>query len=163
MARRGLAPKALGVAHPRNETPYVAIGFAAVLTFFATSALSLFGVSNFDGQRYFGTLCTFGFLTVYVLISLAAPAYLYRIGELTKSSIVVAVLAAGFMIIPFLGTIGVPGSALLPHSASRSARSSWSSSRQQATYFVAASKMGRKKGLTRRSPSRWGAIRNGGN
>jgi amino acid transporter len=92
----------------------VAIGFAAVLTFLATSALSLFGVSNFDGQGYFGTLCTFGFLTVYVLISLAAPAYLYRIGELTKSSIVVAVLAAGFMIIPFLGTIGVPGSALFP-------------------------------------------------
>jgi drug/metabolite transporter (DMT)-like permease len=51
---------------------------------------------------------------VYVLISLAAPAYLYRIGELTKSSIVVAVLAAGFMIIPFLGTIGVPGSTLFP-------------------------------------------------
>jgi amino acid transporter len=114
MARHGLVPKVLGLAHPRNETPYVAIGFAAVLTFLATSALSLFGVSNFDGQGYFGTLCTFGFLTVYVLISLAAPAYLYRIGELTKSSIVVAALAVGFMIIPFLGTIGVPGSALFP-------------------------------------------------
>ncbi len=112
MARHGLAPKALGVAHPSNETPYVAIGFAAALTFLATSALSLFGVSNFDGQGYFGTLCTFGFLTVYVLISLAAPVYLYRIGELTKTSIVVAALAVGFMIIPFLGVIGVPGSAL---------------------------------------------------
>jgi hypothetical protein len=33
---------------------------------------------------------------------------------LTKSSIVVAALAAGFMIIPCLGTIGVPGSALFP-------------------------------------------------
>jgi amino acid transporter len=112
MARHGLAPKALGVAHPRNETPYLAIGFAAALTFLATSALSLFGVSNFDGQGYFGTLCTFGFLTVYVLISLAAPVYLYRIGELTKTSIVVAALAVGFMIVPFLGVVGVPGSAL---------------------------------------------------
>jgi amino acid transporter len=92
----------------------VAIGFAAALTFLATSALSLFGVSNFDGQGYFGTLCTFGFLTVYVLISLAAPVYLYRIGELTRSSVIVAALAVVFMIIPFVGVIGVPGSALFP-------------------------------------------------
>jgi amino acid transporter len=114
MARHGLIPRVLGRAHPRNETPHIAIGFAAVLTFVATSALSLSGVSDFDGQGYFGTLCTFGFLTVYVLISLAAPIYLYRNGELTKSSVVVAALAAVFMIIPFLGVIGVPGSTLFP-------------------------------------------------
>jgi amino acid transporter len=114
MARHGLVPRVLGLAHPRNETPHVAIGFAAVLTFAATSIVSLFGVSDFDGQGYFGTLCTFGFLTVYVLISLAAPVYLYRNGELTKSSVVVAALAALFMIIPFLGVIGVPGSTLFP-------------------------------------------------
>lgn len=114
MARHGLVPKVLGVAHPINETPHVAIGFAAGLTFFAASALYLLGVSNFDGQGYFGTLCSFGFLTVYVLISLAAPVYLSRIGQLTKTSVLVAGLAAIFMVIPFLGVIGVPGSTLFP-------------------------------------------------
>jgi amino acid transporter len=114
MARHGLVPKVLGLAHSRNETPHVAIGFAAVLTFVATSAVSLLGVSDFDSQGYFGTLCTFGFLTVYVLISLAAPVYLYRNGELSKSSVIVAALAAIFMIIPFLGVIGVPSSTLFP-------------------------------------------------
>jgi amino acid transporter len=114
MARHGLAPKALGIAHPRNETPHVAIGFAALLTFVATATLSLSGVSDFDGQGYFGTLCSFGFLTVYVLISLAAPVYLHRIGALTGISVIIAGLATVLMIIPFLGVMGVPGSPLFP-------------------------------------------------
>jgi amino acid transporter len=114
MARHGVAPRILGAVHPRNETPHVAIGFAGLLTFLVALAPSLFGVTEFDSQGYFGTLCSFGFLSVYVLISLAAPAYLRKIGEMTTSSIVVALIAAGFMIIPFLGVIGVPGSDLFP-------------------------------------------------
>jgi amino acid transporter len=114
MARHGVAPSLLGKVHPRNETPYVAVAFAALLTFLIATAPSLFGVAEFDSQGYFGTLCSFGFLSVYVLISLAAPAYLRKIGELTTGSIVIALVAAGFMIIPFLGVIGVPGSDLFP-------------------------------------------------
>lgn len=114
MARHGVAPRALGAVHPRNQTPHVAIGFAAALTFVVALAPSLFGVAEFDSQGYFGTLCSFGFLTVYVMISLAAPAYLRKIGELNLRAIVVALVAAGFMIIPFLGVIGVPGSDLFP-------------------------------------------------
>jgi hypothetical protein len=59
-------------------------------------------------------LCSFGFLSVYVLISLAAPIYLRKLGELTAASVIVAFLGAGFMVVPFLGVIGVPGSALFP-------------------------------------------------
>ena len=114
MARHGLVPRILGVAHPKNETPHVAIGFSAALTFAAVTILSLFGVSSFNGQGYFGTLCSFGFLIVYVLISLAAPVYLRRIGQLTKTSVVVGALAAIFMVIPFLGAVGLPGSTLFP-------------------------------------------------
>jgi amino acid transporter len=114
MARHGVAPRALGRVHRRNKTPYVAIAFAGVLTFVVSFAPSLFGVSEFDAQGYFGTLCSFGFLSVYVLISLAAPIYLRKLGELTAASVIVAFLGAGFMVVPFLGVIGVPGSALFP-------------------------------------------------
>jgi amino acid transporter len=117
MARHDVAPRLLGKVHPKNETPYVAIIFAGLLTFLVAVAPSLFGVSEFDSQGYFGTLCSFGFLSVYVLISLAAPAYLRKIGELTAGSIVVALIAAGFMIVPFLGVIGIPGSDLFPEPA----------------------------------------------
>jgi amino acid transporter len=114
MARHDAAPRLLGKVHPTNKTPYVAIGFAGLLTFVVAYAPSFFGVTEFDSQGYFGTLCSFGFLSVYLLISLAAPVYLRRIGELTAGPIVVAVIAASFMIIPFLGVIGVPGSELFP-------------------------------------------------
>jgi amino acid transporter len=114
MARNGVAPRLLGVTHPTNETPHVAIGFASLLTFLVALAPTLLGVSEFDSQGYFGTLCSFGFLSVYVLISLAAPIYLRKIGELTAASVVTALTGAAFMIIPFLGVIGLPGSELFP-------------------------------------------------
>jgi amino acid transporter len=114
MARHDVAPRALGVVHKRNKTPYVAITFAGVLTFVAAFAPTLFGVSEFDAQGYFGTLCSFGFLSVYLLISLAAPIYLHKVGSLTTASIVVALLGASFTVVPFLGVIGVPGSTLFP-------------------------------------------------
>jgi len=114
MARHGAAPRVLGTVHPRNETPHVAIIFTALLIFGVASAPSFFGVSEFDSQGYFGTLCSFGFLTVYILISLAAPAYLQKLGKLTVLSVLASVIAAGFMVIPFLGVIGISGSDMFP-------------------------------------------------
>ena len=114
MARHGAAPRMLGTVHPRNETPYVAIAFVSLVTLVIAVAPSLFGVTEFDSQGYFGTLCSFGFLSVYILVSLAAPAFLYKLGELTPSSVIVGLVAAGLMIVPFLGVIGIPGSDLFP-------------------------------------------------
>jgi amino acid transporter len=114
MARHGLVLKALGTVHRRNKSPYVAIGFAAALTFLVTLSLSLFGVSDYNAQGYFGTLCSFGFLVVYMLISLAAPVYLHKRGKLTKTAVAVSALSVLFMVIPVLGTIGIPGSSIFP-------------------------------------------------
>jgi len=56
----------------------------------------------------------FGFLSAYILVSLAAPAYLRKLKQLDKSALLVSVLAVSFMILPFLGVVGVPGSELFP-------------------------------------------------
>jgi amino acid transporter len=115
MSRHGLFFDALGDAHEKNETPYVAIGVSALITFLVPTSFCYFsGVSAFDSQGYFGTLCTFGFLLVYVLISIAAPIYLKNIGKLTGTSLLYSILGTGFMILPILGMVGVPGSALFP-------------------------------------------------
>jgi amino acid transporter len=114
MARHRVAPSVLGTVHPRRLTPYVAVIFAALLTYLIALGPSFFGVSEFDAQGYFGTLCSFGFLTVYVLISVAAPMFVRKTGELKINVILVAVAATVFMIVPFLGAIGVPGSDLFP-------------------------------------------------
>lgn len=63
---------------------------------------------------YTGTICTYGFLLVYILVSIAAPVYLYRLGNLRPLDIVFSVLAVGFMMIPVVGTVGIPGSELFP-------------------------------------------------
>jgi amino acid transporter len=112
MARHELIPRALGKVHARTKSPYVAIGFAALLTLLVTLSLTPLGVSDYDAQGYFGTLCSFGFLVVYMLISLAAPVFLARRGKLTKPAVLVSVLSVLFMLIPMLGTIGIPGSTL---------------------------------------------------
>ncbi len=114
MARHSVAPRALGAVHRRNETPYIAIAFTSLLTFVVAAIPGCFGVSEFNSQGYFGTLCSFGFLSVYVLVSLASPIFLYRLGEMTVRSVVFAVLGAGFMVVPFLGVVGLPGSELFP-------------------------------------------------
>jgi amino acid transporter len=67
-SRHGLFFEALGEAHEKNETPYIAVGLAALITFVIPAGFYLFGVSAFDGQGYFGTLSSMGFLVVYVLI-----------------------------------------------------------------------------------------------
>ncbi|QGM99612.1 APC family permease [Methylocystis parvus] len=114
MARHGLMYEALGTAHDKNETPHIAAAVAATITLIVTTSVYLLGASPFESQGYFGTLCSFGFLTAYTLISLAAPAYLYKIGEGGKGALTVSGLAVAFMLVPFLGVIGVPGSELFP-------------------------------------------------
>jgi amino acid transporter len=114
MAKHGLVMEALGSAHVENKTPHVAVALTALLTFGVPAALYSVGVSAFDGQGYFGSLCSFGFILVYILISVAAPVYLASLGELTWKAIVYAVSGVGFMALPLLGTIGIPGSELFP-------------------------------------------------
>lgn len=114
MARHGLVADSLGQAHLQNSTPHVAVGLTALLTFSAPTVLYLSGVSAFDGQGYFGTLCSFGFIVVYILISIAAPYYLRAIKQLTPRAIAYSVGGVAFMALPLIGTIGIPGSKLLP-------------------------------------------------
>ncbi|GAP94169.1 APC family permease [Leptolyngbya sp. NIES-2104] len=114
MARHGVFHTSLGASHEENMTPHTSIALASLLTFVIPTAVVLFGVSPFDSQGYFGTICTYGFLLVYILISIAAPVYLHRLGELRPVNVVFSVLGVGFMALPLIGTIGIPGSDLFP-------------------------------------------------
>ena len=76
MARHGLFHDALGEAHETNKTPHIAVALSASITFLVPALVYLSGINAFDAQGYFGTLCSFGFLLVYILVSVAAPMYL---------------------------------------------------------------------------------------
>ncbi|MEH1821546.1 MAG: APC family permease [Nostoc sp.] len=114
MARDGLFHNSLGKAHDSNLTPHTAIALCSLITFIVPSALNLFNIKPFEILGYTGTLCTYGFLVVYILVSIAAPIYLYRINKLRSMDILFSVLGVVFMMIPVLGTVGIPGSTLFP-------------------------------------------------
>jgi hypothetical protein len=69
----------------------------------------MFGVKPLENYAYAGTISTYGFLVAYMLISIAAPIYLSRRGQLGLSNIVASGLGILFMLIPALGSIGIPG------------------------------------------------------
>ncbi|MBD0363342.1 MAG: APC family permease [Coleofasciculus sp. C3-bin4] len=114
MARHGLLHASLGEAHESNLTPHTAVGLSSLITFLVPASMNLFGLKAFESMGYLGTISTYGFLLVYILVSLAAPVYLYRLRKLRPMDVVFSVLGVGFMMIPVLGTVGIPGSSLFP-------------------------------------------------
>jgi len=114
MARHGLISQAIGSAHVENRTPHVAVALSTLITFAVPAVLVGVGFSAFDCQGHFGTLCSFGFIVVYILISVAAPYYLRGIGALTPRALAYSVGGVAFMLLPLIGSIGIPGSELLP-------------------------------------------------
>jgi amino acid transporter len=114
MARHGLFHAKLGDTHTANKTPYVAITMCSFLTFLIPAVMAMFNIKLFDSMGYLGAIASFGFITVYILIAIAAPIYLYKINQLRRRDIVFSLVAIGFMSIPLLGSVGIPGSELFP-------------------------------------------------
>lgn len=114
MSRHGLFAQALGEAHRENQTPHIAVGFATLLILALPAIAWFYGVSAFDAQGHFGTLASFGFIVVYILINIAAPVFLYRIGKLGVVSVLCSVGGLLFMAFPLLGMLGLPGSEMFP-------------------------------------------------
>jgi len=103
MAQHTVFPQRLGRAHKDNQTPHVAITvyIAVIVTIpivleVFTNPLTTFGDA--------GTLAAFGFLTAYFLISVAAPVYLKKIGELATRNVVVAGMACLLLMVPLIGS-----------------------------------------------------------
>ena len=109
MARHGIFHPAVGRAHESNQTPHVAVTMTTLFTFLLPASMSMFGVKVLDILAYLGTIATYGFLLVYILISIAAPVYLHRQRQLRPIDVAIAVLAVGFMAIPVIGSVGIPG------------------------------------------------------
>lgn len=114
MARHGLFHSSLGSAHASHKTPHIAVSMCTLIMFLVPASLCLFNIKLFESMGYLGAICSYGFLTVYILISIAAPVYLYKIRKLRPLDVVFSVLAVGFMAIPVLGSVGIPGSTLFP-------------------------------------------------
>jgi amino acid transporter len=96
-------PRQLGRVHPENGTPHVAITVYALIMLAIPTVLEL--VTNpLTTFGDVGTLAAFGFLLAYFLITIAAPAYLRRRGELRPRNLVIAVIACLCLLVPTIGS-----------------------------------------------------------
>jgi amino acid transporter len=93
MARDRIVPQRIGATHRRYRTPHVAIAVAVPLAGAVPAALLLAGVSGLTVLRGLLSVATAGYLVAYLLVSLAAPLFLRRIGELTLPPVVVTAVA----------------------------------------------------------------------
>ncbi|MDX2212630.1 MAG: APC family permease [Oculatellaceae cyanobacterium bins.114] len=105
MARHGIFHPSIGQAHSDNQTPHVAVTMTTLFVFLVTASMSMFGVTPLDIYFFLGTIATYGFLLAYILVSIAAPVYLYRERELKPLDVVISVISVVFMIIPTVGSI----------------------------------------------------------
>ena len=103
MAGHDVLPKPLSRAHPHNRTPHISITVYIAMIVTVPLLLEIFTnpLTLFDDA---GSLAAFGFLTAYFLISLAAPVFLWKRGELRARHIAVAVAAFLCLLVPTVGT-----------------------------------------------------------
>src|SRR6202790_2976881 len=113
MGRYGIFPISIGSSHKRNLTPHVAITMLATIQFLIPTAFILLSyaaigggqmapIDAFNDAGLFGAM---GFCGAYVLISLATPFYLRKIGELKAHHVAIAVISLVLLMVPIVGTV----------------------------------------------------------
>ena len=103
MGRHGLFHTSAGNAHQKNETPHIAVTIASVLAFIPAAILSIRGVGDFDIYGWVGTIATLGFIVAYIIVSIAAPVYLKRRGELKAQNVVFSGVAIVTLVLAIWG------------------------------------------------------------
>ncbi|MDQ0382113.1 APC family permease [Amycolatopsis thermophila] len=94
MGREGVLPAALGRTHPRYRTPHVAILVALPLATLLPVVLVATGTSTSSAFVTLLNAAVFGYLVAYLLVCVAAPVFLHRIGELTRGALAAAAITA---------------------------------------------------------------------
>jgi amino acid transporter len=105
MSRGGIFAAHVGRAHAKNQTPHLAVSLCCIVVFGIPAVLLVRSVGLIDIFNDLSTIATFGFLIAYVLISVAAPVYLNRLGELGSTDIIKSLAAILFMVPPVIATV----------------------------------------------------------
>ena len=103
MARHGILSGHLGRAHVTNRTPHIAVTVYVGMIFALPAFLMIF-TNPLTAFGDAGTLAAFGFLVAYYLITVAAPAYLKKQGELRRRDVLTAVIAVLCLLVPTVGS-----------------------------------------------------------
>jgi amino acid transporter len=99
MARDGILPQALGRTHRRYLTPHVAILIAFPLAGAVPVALLAAGAAPGGALTLLLSVAAAGYLAAYLLVCLAAPLFLRRIGELTAAPVIATTVIVPVLVV----------------------------------------------------------------
>ncbi len=106
MGRHQFFHRSTGVAHEVHGTPHVALGVMAVVMFVVVVLCKYaIGLEVLDEFNDAGTMGAFGFLGAYFLITIAAPVFIKKRGELKGKDIAICAAALVLMLIPAVGSV----------------------------------------------------------
>jgi amino acid transporter len=105
LSRHGLAHASAGRAHASHATPHAAVTIVALLILLSSLALTLRKTNLIDAFGYFGTLASFGFLVVYMLVSIGTPVYLKRLGTLRAQHVLVSIASIALILLAIEGSL----------------------------------------------------------
>lgn len=119
MGREGVLPRAFGTTHPRFRTPSVAIAVALPAAGLVAAVFLLTGASPAQILQVLVATAVFGYLLAYLLVCIATPLFLRRIGELTRGPVLAAAVSALVLVLVlgFFVTSGVSAEMLLAWAA----------------------------------------------
>lgn len=86
MGREGVAPRSVGLAHPRYSTPWSAILTVMPIITVVPILIIVSGTTPEQGLTSLFTLGAYGYLGSYVLAGASLPFFLRKIGEVTYAS-----------------------------------------------------------------------------
>jgi amino acid transporter len=106
MGRHDFFPPSTSAAHQQHGTPHVALATMAIIMFaVVTFCKYAFKLEVLDEFNDAGTMGAFGFVGAYTLITLAAPMFLKKLGELRARDVALCVAAMLLLLIPIVGSV----------------------------------------------------------
>ncbi|MBV8345303.1 MAG: APC family permease [Candidatus Eremiobacteraeota bacterium] len=100
MGTAGLLPRAFAGIERRHDTPNVAVTVVTAITLAVAVGALAFRVAPIDIFNNCGTLSSFGFILIYMLIAIAALVYTKRLGAMRAADTAISLLAVLFLIVP---------------------------------------------------------------
>lgn len=103
MSRDNILHNRLSRVHATNRTPHIAVTVSAMLNFAVPALMS--GLNPLDAYGYLGTVATYGFLLVYILVSVASSVFMAKRKQLQVRHVLMSVGGVVFMTIPLIGSV----------------------------------------------------------
>lgn len=105
LSRQGKFHQTASRTHNKYNTPYIAIGLIAGTGLSIALILLFNGISVMDIITYLASFAAFGFLVSYIIVSIAAVAYIHKRGERpTLLQFISAIIAVGLMTLALSGS-----------------------------------------------------------